>query len=90
MAKIKYFLSRQISIYIYGEKNEKHHNKHVLVLKKDEDCQYGFDGKPIPGTKGLKNKIDSNLVENWILSHQEELEKAWDDINNGINPGLIE
>lgn len=53
MARIKYFADLRISIYIYGETNEKHHGKHVLVLKTDEDCQYGFDGKPIGNSKGL-------------------------------------
>ena len=90
MAKIKYFAELRISIYIYGEAKEKHHGKHVLVLKADEDCQYGFDGEPIGNSKGLKNKTDRVVVAKWIRAHRAELEQAWKDINNGKNPGTIE
>ena len=90
MAKIKYFDNGRIAIYIYGEIHERHHGKHVLVLKADEDCQYGFDGEPLSCSKALKNKEDRKLIKEWITSHQSELEKAWLDINNGINPGMID
>jgi hypothetical protein len=90
MARIKYFKDKKIAIYIYGEKYEKHHKKHVLVLTADEDCQYGFDGEPLNCSKQLKNKEDRETVKNWILSRNAELEKAWDDINNGVNPGTID
>ena len=89
-AKIKYFAELRISIYIYGEAKEKHHGKHVLVLKADEDCQYGFDGKPIGNSKGLKNKADRIVVTKRIRTHRAELEQAWEDINHGKNPGTIE
>ena len=49
MARIKWFENEQIVVYIYGELYEKHHLRHVLILKKDEDCQYGFDGLPLKG-----------------------------------------
>jgi hypothetical protein len=87
MARIKYFKDKNIAIYIYGEQNNKHHEKHILVLKKDEDCQYDFHGNPISGN--LKNKDDRKIVREWILKHQLELEKAWEDINNGISPKII-
>lgn len=90
MSRIKYFRDQKIAIYIYAEKHGKHHGKHVLVLKADEDCQYGFDGQPMPGTKALKNKNDRDIVEEWIKSNLDALEKAWDDINNGIHPGMID
>jgi len=90
MARIKYFEALNIAIYIYGEKNNPHHKKHLLVLKPDEHCQYGFDGMPMKGTSGLKRKEDRKVVESWIKQHQSELDKAWDDINNGINPGVID
>lgn len=90
MAKIKYFEDLKISIYIYGEVNGKHHGKHVLVLKSDEDCQYGFDGQPIGGSKALRNKTDRVVISKWIKSHRGQLEQAWLDINNGINPGMID
>ena len=90
MAKIKSFDNMRIAIYIYGETNCKHHEKHVLVLKSDEDCQYGFDGRPIGGSKALKNKADRIAVSEWIRSNQVKLEKAWSDINNGKNPGMID
>lgn len=70
--------------------------KHLRRLRKgisslaDEDCQYGFDGQPMPGTKALKNKNDRDIVEEWIKSNLDALEKAWDDINNGIHPGMID
>ena len=54
MARIKWFENEQIVVYIYGELYEKHHLRHVLILKKDEDCQYGFDGLPLKGTKRLR------------------------------------
>lgn len=90
MSRIKYFDDLKIAVYIYGEANGKHHGKHVLVLKSDEDCQYGFDGNPIDGSKALKNKNDHSVVSNWIKSRQPKLEQAWIDINNGKNPGLID
>ena len=90
MDKIKYFADLRISIYIYGEANEKHHGKHVLVLKADEDCQYGFDGNPIGDSKGLKNKADRVAVSEWIRANRDALEQAWLDINNGKNPGMID
>ncbi len=89
MARIKYFEDRKIAIYIYGEKTGKHHGKHVLVLKSDEDCQYGFDGEPLNCSAALKNRADRTMVREWILAHQTELEQAWEDINNGIDPGMI-
>lgn len=90
MPRVKYFDSNKIAIYIYGEKYEKHHERHVLVLKAGEDCQYGFDGYPLSYSKALKNREDRELVKEWILSHQKELEQAWTDVNNGINPGVID
>ena len=62
----------------------------ILVLKADEDCQYGFNGYPLKCSKSLREKDDRELVKRWILSHQKELEKAWIDVNNGINPGVID
>jgi hypothetical protein len=88
MARIKYFKDKNIAIYIYAERYNKHHEKHILVLKKDEDCQFDFDGNPISGN--LKNADDRRIIKNWILNHRDELEKAWEDINNGINPGIID
>ena len=90
MAKIKLFKDNNIAVYIYGEKYGKHHEKHILVIKKDEDCEYGFDGYPLSCSKPLRKREDRKVLKEWILSHQEELNKAWDDINNGINPGFID
>ena len=73
MARIKWFENEKIVVYIYGELYEKHHERHVLVLKKDEDCQYGFDGQPIKGTGRLKKKSDHDLVSAWILAHSKEV-----------------
>ncbi len=42
VARIKFFSDAKIAIYIYGEMNEKHHEKHVLVMKADEKCNYDF------------------------------------------------
>ncbi len=90
MARIKWFENEKIVVYIYGELYEKHHERHLLVLKKDEDCQYGFDGEPVKGTKRLKRKADHELVSSWILAHTDELNKAWEMINMGLNPGSID
>ena len=90
MARIKYFENEKIAIYIYGEKNERHHEKHLLVLKRDEECQYGFDGMPIKNSPALRKKSERELVAQWILEHQAQLEKAWEDVNNGIKPGFID
>ena len=90
MVRIKYFENEKIVVYIYGEMYEKHHVRHVLILKKDEDCQYGFDGNPIKGTLRLKKKSDHDLVSAWILQHSKELEQAWETINQGQNPGMID
>lgn len=47
------------------------------MLKADEDCQYGFDGKPLKCSDALKSKEDRKIVKKWILSHRDELEDAW-------------
>lgn len=90
MSRIKFFKDSHIAVYIYGEKNDKHHGKHLLVLKVDESCQYGFDGEPLACSKPLKSQKERKLVREWILSHQQELEKAWEDVNNGIKPQVLE
>jgi len=90
MARVKWFENEQIVVYIYGELYEKHHVRHVLILKKDEDCQYGFDGQPVKGTKRLRKKSDHDLVSAWIIANSDKLEIAWDLINKGINPGRID
>ncbi len=90
MARIKYFEEECIAVYIYGERYGKHHEKHLLVMKADENCEYGFDGQPLSCSAALKNKRDREVLASWILLNREKLEKAWDDINNGINPGYID
>ncbi len=90
MARIKYFEEERIAVYIYGERYGKHHEKHLLVMKADENCEYGFDGQPLSCSVALKNKRDREVLASWILLNREKLEKAWDDINNGINPGYID
>ena len=90
MARIKYFNDQKIAIYIYGERYGKHHEKHVLVLKADEDCQYGFDGMPFKNSARLRNKSDDETVSQWIKNHVTELDSAWEMINRGENPGYIE
>ena len=90
MARIKWFENEQIVVYIYGELYGKHHLRHVLILKKDEDCQYGFDGQPLKGTKRLRKKSDHEVVSAWIIKNADKLETAWNLINQGINPGKID
>lgn len=90
MARVKWFENEQIVVYIYGELYEKHHARHVLILKSDEDCQYGFDGQPVKGTKRLRKKSDHDLVSAWIIANSDKLEIAWDLMNQGINPGRID
>ena len=89
MARIKFFKDEKIAVYIYAEQYEKHHGKHILILKADEECQYGFDGKPLSCSKALKNKGDRQLLYDWILAHQKELENAWSEINRGQRPSEI-
>jgi len=90
MAKIKYFHDSKISIYIYGERFERHHEKHVLVIKAEEECNYGFDGDAIKNSPRLRNKAEHQKISVWILNHREELEQAWEDVNNGIKPAMIQ
>jgi len=87
MARVKWFENEQIVVYIYGELYEKHHAKHVLVVNRDESCQYGFDGQPIKGTKRLKKRSDHEVVSSWIQEHEAWLNHAWELMNQGINPG---
>lgn len=81
---------RGIKIYIYGERYNKHHGMHVYLTKGEEECNYGFDGKPIGESPALSNKTDRKAIEKWILSRRDKLEKAWEDVNNGIDPGMID
>lgn len=89
MARIKYLKENGIAIYIYGERYEKHHGKHLLIVKADEECQYGFDGNPLKCSKALKNHNDHKVVRDWIINHQDDLEEAWNDINSGRKPKMI-
>ena len=73
MARIKWFENEQIVVYIYGELYEKHHLRHVLILKKDEDCQYGFDSQPIHGTKRLKK----NPIMIWFPRGLSKMQISW-------------
>ena len=61
-----------------------------VVLKSDEGCQYGFDGAPIKNSARLKNKNDDETVSEWIRNHASELDDAWEKINRGENPGIID
>lgn len=90
MARIKLFKDPNIAIYIYGEAFGKHHRKHVLVIKNGESYQYGFNGKPIKNTPGMKNKNDEKTITEWIVSRKEKLEVAWEQINRGILPDEID
>ena len=89
MARIKYFIDEKIAIYIYGELNERHHGKHVLVLKVDEECNYGFDGRVVKNSKALRSKKEHKMVSEWIRRHRAELDAAWTDVNNGVKPQPI-
>ena len=91
MARIKWFETQGIAIYIYAELFGKHHNPHVFVRRTTvESTQYGFDGNPIKGCKKLKRPQDHKLVSCWILSKKEKLEEAWNMINKGIDPGMLD
>ena len=46
-------------------------------------------GNPLKEQKDLK-KADHELVSSWILAHTDELNKAWEMINMGLNPGSID
>ena len=86
MARIMYFREYRIAIYVYGELYGKHHEKHVLVLKADEDCQYDFSGRPIKNTRRLRSKEEHKIVSEWIRSHASYLEESWNRINQGKAP----
>ncbi len=91
MARIKWFEVEGIAIYIYGELYEKYHVPHLLVRKSTvESTQYGFDGNPIRGCKRLTNLKDHKLVSSWILSKKEKMNIAWNKINQGEDPGMID
>ncbi|MCL2108055.1 MAG: DUF4160 domain-containing protein [Oscillospiraceae bacterium] len=63
-----------VLIYIYNEKNSKHHKPHFHAKYAEFKAVYDFEGNCIQGS--LPNK-QSKLVEAWIAIHEDELNAAW-------------
>lgn len=61
--------------------NDKHHKPHVHVYYGEYEASVGIDGELLSGalpTKKLK------LVQAWMILHEDELYKAWNNAVQGI------
>jgi len=63
-----------ILIYIFSEKDEKHHKPHFHAKYAGKRGAYTFDGTRIEGELPRKQE---KMVEVWCSLHEEELDAAW-------------
>ena len=71
-----------ILIHMFCEVNERHNEKHIHIRYNEYKAVYSLQGKLLEGKLPVKKQ---KLVEAWIIIHQKELEKLWDNLINGEN-----
>lgn len=76
-----------ITVSIYKERDAKHKKPHVHVYYSDSRASYDLKGNLLSG--GLP-RTQRKLVEAWILIHEKELLRAWNDSIGGKSPDKIE
>lgn len=62
--------------------NEKHHKPHVHVYYGEYEASVGIDGELISGSLPIKKL---KLLQAWMILHEDELYKAWNNAVQG-NP----
>lgn len=61
--------------------NDKHHKPHVHVYYGEYEASIGLDGELLSGSIPLKKL---RLIQAWMILHEEELYKAWNNAVQGL------
>lgn len=61
--------------------NDKHHKPHVHVYYGEYEASVGLDGELLSGSIPLKKL---KLLQAWMILHEEELYKAWNNAVQGL------
>lgn len=61
--------------------NEKHHKPHVHVYYGEYEASVGIDGELLSGSLPIKKL---KLLQAWMILHEDELYKAWNNAVQGI------
>ena len=79
MPKISRFQGMVIKLIFLD--NDKHHKPHVHVYSGEYESSVGFDGELLSGSIPLKKL---KLLQAWMILHEEELYKAWNNAIQGL------
>ena len=60
--------------------NEKHHKPHVHVYYGEYEASVGIDGELLSGSLPIKKL---KLIQAWMILHEDELYKAWNNAVKG-------
>jgi len=61
--------------------NDKHHKPHIHVYYGEYEASIGMDGEVLSGSIPVKKL---KLIQAWIILHEEELYKAWNNAVRGL------
>ena len=61
--------------------NDKHHKPHIHVYYGEYEASIGIDGEVLNGSIPVKKL---KLIQAWIILHEEELYKAWNNAVRGL------
>ena len=61
--------------------NDKHHKPHVHVYYGEYEASVGIDGELLGGSLPIKKL---KLLQAWMILHEDELYKAWNNAVQGI------
>jgi len=76
-----------IKVYMYFNDVDQHHKPHIHVFYGEYEAVMDFDGVILIGSLPTKQY---RLVSGWIVLHEDELYRAWNDAVRGNNPNKIE
>ena len=61
--------------------SEKHHKPHIHVYYGEYEASVGIDGELLSGSLPIKKL---KLLQAWMILHEDELYKAWNNVVQGI------
>ena len=61
--------------------NDKHHKPHIHVYYGEYEASIGIDGEMLSGSLPVKKY---KLLQAWMILHEDELYKAWNNAVRGI------
>ena len=61
--------------------NDKHHKQHIHVYYGEYEASIGIDGEMLSGSLPVKKY---KLLQAWMILHEDELYKAWNNAVRGI------